>query len=382
MRKIENRKRQSHISTVWDDYIEEVNSKKGISTINKIEFATSVKYLSLKLGKGYLKTSLVGNPIFNALAERSPNSILYIIWIANNLHEFLESSYPNDQIIKYLKNPSDCIYQGIPFLQIFNLFSSITDSIELEPSIPGFTKRPDIIFKTNQGRFFVEITHSEIKDIQKDNSAAFLKFHSFLDSLPLVYSCRLLRNISKEECNDQLKKLKNIIDIKYCTNKLFTFRNSFFEIGICHQKLLTELKDWVALDEKRDLWMKGVPYSPSVNSDKIADNIIETKVKQIPDNSIGIIAILVPSLLFFANPLLPMINKISRRINQKSQVHSVILFHQSAMKVKDIPSDFDNYNFFQNEIGNTHFMNYHIIKNKNFNDTYCNLSALISTILG
>ena len=46
----------------------------------------TINFLSQKLGKGYLKTSLVGNPIFNTIAERSPNSILYIIWIACNNH--------------------------------------------------------------------------------------------------------------------------------------------------------------------------------------------------------------------------------------------------------------------------------------------------------
>ncbi|MEN2283283.1 hypothetical protein AAGF08_14150 [Algoriphagus sp. SE2] len=112
--------------------------------------------------------------------------------IRNTLEEWFQE-YPNDHQKElknsFVKNFDDCFYE----LFLYKLFKELGFEIEIHPTLPKSTKRPDFLIQKNEQEIYVEA--KIVKNKSNEQEALDRKINEFYDSLSKIDSKGFLLQI-------------------------------------------------------------------------------------------------------------------------------------------------------------------------------------------
>ena len=341
----------------WDKQIEFAQKNRKFSPAQSRNLIDCYEFLRVELGESFLqhKTNIY-YPVLFHINNKADYSIHWIIRFSNTLKFFKSYETNYKALIGKIKISRKCNEEGIPFLEIAEMFSRADFKIEFEPTVDA-PKKQDIklVDVTNNQEIYVEI--SRLNDSAKRVLQTQM-YHSIFNKLtrerPIIpFSAKLLKRADADQLSRLLSEINDFKEQAQVKQKFLLFKdyykNDLLELAVAPTIKSRELKSWCKKKGCEVGNLIGLSLDKN-EFERIRDNKIKREAKQIPAGYPGLIVIPVDPLFFWLRDPMKVIIELRRRVIEFPNIIGVLLYaHIGSSNNDDIRFDKNSF-YSQQEI--------------------------------
>ncbi|WP_138433811.1 hypothetical protein [Winogradskyella algicola] len=355
----------------WNKHIEFSIRTDEYDEDFKIELYNAFNFLKHELGKSFLRheTKKI-HPFKNYLANRIKESFLWIIWFSKTLKHFKDKDCNYGELKNKVLGVNSFETEGLPFIEIASKFIPNNFDFLFEPYNKNGKKNPDIrvIDIENHQKFYIEITKLNNSQLRLSHSKNYHSIFRELSKAPIktYFSGKILNPFNEKRLNEIIEDLKSIKE-KVSRNELIEYySNKEVDIAISHISKEDTLREWST--ERNYPLFDIQPIAIDFNEiDRIINNKLVDKAKQIPSKNYGIICIAIDSLFFYVDNSKTSIQKIEKKLNQSEfyNVLGIYIYSRIGRRTETVINSYKKHIYGRKKTCNNYCEDFQFIINKN-----------------
>jgi hypothetical protein len=323
---------------MWDQYLTYISTLKDeVSPELKLKIESSYSFLRKEFGETFLSNHVKNHPVGSKIFNRAPWQLEELVDFTNTLKVLKEYDSNYESLLAKLKSRDRAKAEGVPMVEIAQMFLSNGLKVRFEPSV-DYHKKPDLeIFDTlTNEKLFGELTILNDSDDRNKKSDDYHILFRMLELTPpyAQYSC-IQKQPLTDDARDSLSKSIPMWKEKVVNENAFqTFGNEFISIAFSSEEKIDLLKEWCEAYELELNEVKGCNLEFD-ETKRIINNKLKEKASQIPPSHNGIVFIRVNPLYFHSDGVVNSLNRIPQNLSLYPNVLGIVLFSFLTFEKQD-----------------------------------------------
>lgn len=350
----------------WSKQIEYAAIADNLDADTRQKLVSALETMVQIMGKSFLKTSHVNHPVRQMVSEKTEFRIYQLIEFADTIKtlKLTDTNFPKLQ--KKLLSKQESKREGVPFVEIAQTYIKENFIVNfLEEN--NFSKTPDIKITNpeNNEVFYIEVStlNDGPEKINSQNNHYF--FHSQFHYIPPQNS---FVGEQKEPINkEDYPEIEKIIANAKCKveehNQIVFYTDKRFYFLLAPKGYDEDLKLVCEKYALRLNTISGLPLNFN-ETDRIVNNKIRDKAKQIPQGSNGLIYFPVAPLFFITTDIKDITSRVEEYILSFKNIIGIVIFSKIVANKEQTSENIGRHLFKRKTIKNLSYESL-FIHNKN-----------------